>query len=296
MVSPDAVADAMLPDLNPDPYLTLSLTSEAGSQGEAELSALVQGKGKIDSACPVYVVRLTHHVLYIIPCGIFVLTCSCNGSFNFVEIRYWTTDDATMLYQLRSEQEESFTSGKVAHTTLWTKIALNLSILTEREKSSANCKNKWKALKKEWRKTLDHNKISGNERRSCPLYNEFQELYGGRACEQPSVIVDSLREGREFSCVPPAATITTVTKAENTGTLAESTATPLGDSPRSRIRRAEKNPSPLLIVQACQDEIQKRWKRLDEETKERAERQHAQHNEKMSLLAEFIDVLKNQKS
>ena len=65
---------ALLPHLNPDLYLTISLTSEAESQEEAELSALIQGKGKIDSACPVDVVRLTHHVLYNIPCGIFVFT------------------------------------------------------------------------------------------------------------------------------------------------------------------------------------------------------------------------------
>ena len=84
-------------------------------------------------------------------------------------------------------------------------------------------------------------------------------------------------------------------QAENTGALAESTAIPLGDSPRSRLRRTYNNISPLLIVQACQDEIPKQWKRLDEEAKERANRQHAQHNETMSPLVEFLDVLKNQK-
>ena len=111
-------------------------------------------------------------------------------------------DDTKILFQLRSDQEESFTAGKSPHSTLWTKVAVELSNITGTAKTATHCINKWKALKREWRKTADHNKTSGNERRSCPLYEDFQLLYGERACERPTVLIDSFSEERE---VPQAA-------------------------------------------------------------------------------------------
>ena len=35
---------------------------------------------------------------------------------------------------------------------------------------------KWKNITKKYRDVVDHNKISGNDRRTCPFFNELDEV------------------------------------------------------------------------------------------------------------------------
>ncbi|XP_021340226.1 uncharacterized protein LOC110441422 isoform X3 [Mizuhopecten yessoensis] len=55
------------------------------------------------------------------------------------------------------------------------------------------CENKFKSLKREYRNTVDHNSKSGNDKKSCPFFSEFQELYGMNASTRPSVAISSSR-------------------------------------------------------------------------------------------------------
>jgi hypothetical protein len=42
------------------------------------------------------------------------------------------------------------------------------------------CEQKWKNLTKTYRDTIDHNRMSGNDRKECAYFKELQDCYGYR--------------------------------------------------------------------------------------------------------------------
>lgn len=50
--------------------------------------------------------------------------------------------------------------------------------------------NKWKALKREYKKTVDHNAQTGSKM-LCPFYEEFGELNGYKSGTRPTYTMSS---------------------------------------------------------------------------------------------------------
>ena len=105
---------------------------------------------------------------------------------------FWRHQETSVLVDIRGNCEETFLAGKQSHGSLWSNIAREISTITGKMVSKQQCINKWKSLKREWRKVTDNNKTSGMGRKTCPFQEQFDNLFSNRACEEPAVIVDSL--------------------------------------------------------------------------------------------------------
>lgn len=87
------------------------------------------------------------------------------------------------------KKETEFNGNKV-HKSLWEKISKELSTFGVTA-SSTQCSNKWKAMKREYKKTVDDNSRTGAEKKTCPFYEEFNELYGNKSETRPSYVMSS---------------------------------------------------------------------------------------------------------
>ena len=119
---------------------------------------------------------------------IFIIKTFCINSYS--EFRVWSDKDAKALFQLRTEREPDFVKSK-NHKTLWNSVADTLcqqGVIVD----GMQCANKWKSLKREWRKSLDHNSKSGNDPKKSKFYDELCELYGHKAAAQPTALLDTL--------------------------------------------------------------------------------------------------------
>ena len=119
-------------------------------------------------------------------------TCSSSGlgSDNpAIPVHMWTNREIQLLIDLRISLESQFNSNN-NHTTLWNKICRELAVqginVTDKQAS-----NKWKALKSKYKKTVDHNKRTGEAKETCPFYETFDVVYGNKASTNPQYLLDS---------------------------------------------------------------------------------------------------------
>ncbi|XP_048350072.1 zinc finger protein with KRAB and SCAN domains 2-like [Sphaerodactylus townsendi] len=59
------------------------------------------------------------------------------------------------------------------------------------KRSPLECRNKFKALKRDYKRVVQHNSISGNSRKTCPYYEELDMLLETNATIRPMGIVSS---------------------------------------------------------------------------------------------------------
>lgn len=107
----------------------------------------------------------------------------------FSDVKNWSKEDIKCLFDIRSKKETEFNGNKV-HKSLWEKISKELSTFGVTA-SSTQCSNKWKAMKREYKKTVDDNSRTGAEKKTCPFYKEFNELYGNKSETRPSYVMSS---------------------------------------------------------------------------------------------------------
>lgn len=91
----------------------------------------------------------------------------------------WNKKDTQTLFGVRRKKEKDFNSNKV-HKALWESIAKELATVGVTA-TATQCMNKWKALKQEHKKTVDHTAQTGAGKKLCPFYEEFGELYGHKS-------------------------------------------------------------------------------------------------------------------
>ncbi|XP_070573584.1 uncharacterized protein [Ptychodera flava] len=90
----------------------------------------------------------------------------------------WPKGASTTLVQLRLNKDEEFHKHKV-HKQLWNEI--NNEMKDRGYTFTADqCLNKWKSLKREYKSTVDHNSHTGNNKKTCLFYEEFNRLYGNK--------------------------------------------------------------------------------------------------------------------
>ncbi|XP_062605865.1 uncharacterized protein LOC134267670 [Saccostrea cucullata] len=101
----------------------------------------------------------------------------------------WNKQDTKTLFDIRSRMEKDFNSNKV-HKSLWETIAKELSAVGVTA-SATQCMNKWKALKREYKKTVDNNAQTGSEKKTCHFFEQFSELYGNKSGTRPAFTLSS---------------------------------------------------------------------------------------------------------
>ena len=97
---------------------------------------------------------------------------------------YWSKDNTSLLFQLRMEKDSLF-KGVKAHSTLWSAIAKEMSGITGLNITGEQCNNKFKSMKRAYIATVDHNKKTGSEPKTCPFFDEFNQILGSEASHTP---------------------------------------------------------------------------------------------------------------
>ncbi|XP_070552455.1 uncharacterized protein [Ptychodera flava] len=113
----------------------------------------------------------------------------------------WPKGASTTLVQLRLNKDEEFHKHKV-HKQLWNEI--NNEMKDRGYTFTADqCLNKWKSLKREYKSTVDHNSHTGNNKKTCLFYEEFNRLYGNKPSTRPDYTIESSLKAGEGDSVAP---------------------------------------------------------------------------------------------
>lgn len=90
----------------------------------------------------------------------------------------WPPKCVHLLLQKYEEQMSEFSSGIKRHAKIWESIASDMNKVDAMiTVSGTQCQSKMNSLKKMYKKVIDHNNISGNDRKSwqffevCYIYN-----------------------------------------------------------------------------------------------------------------------------
>lgn len=117
------------------------------------------------------------------------LPVECVCKYRFHDLSFtgssctWSPQATSTLFHLRCALEKDFIGFKT-HTVLWNKIAEDLG--KEGHKFTPNqCVNKFKSLKRDYRATVDHNSRTGNDKKTCLFFDEFNQMYGLKASTKP---------------------------------------------------------------------------------------------------------------
>ena len=105
----------------------------------------------------------------------------------------WSRNEVLFLLSLYKERENFFKDKKSKKKTLWEEISKEMQ-----EKgygyTGAQCETKFKNLKQNFTKTVDHNNVSGNDKKTCPYFEELSDIFGMTPSVKP-VAVCSNRAG-----------------------------------------------------------------------------------------------------
>ncbi|XP_062606717.1 uncharacterized protein LOC134268476 [Saccostrea cucullata] len=188
--------------------------------------------------------------------------------------KVWTTKEAKALFEMRKEYEEKFGSMK-CHKTLWAQISSSLSKAGV-VASAMQCSNKWKSLKREYKKTIDHNSHTGNEKKTCQFYEDFNEMYGHRSGTQPEFVMSS--RSTEKEC-----------RRKSDSHNDESLESP---GPSSTKEKEKKAPKRKGRHDANLEFLEKYAKKQESFQKDRLDLLKEQHVEKMSMMDKLMNCFK----
>lgn len=87
----------------------------------------------------------------------------------------WPSKYVYLLMQKYEERMNEFSSGIKRHSKIWESIASDINEVDPMVAvSGTQCQSKMNSLKKMYRKVIDHNNISGNDRK---LWQYFEVCY-----------------------------------------------------------------------------------------------------------------------
>lgn len=83
----------------------------------------------------------------------------------------WPSKCIYLLLEKYEEREEEFTKGLKRHSKIWETISNEMKkVNPEYTISGSQCQSKFNNLKKTYKKILDHNSVSGNDRKTWPYF------------------------------------------------------------------------------------------------------------------------------
>jgi hypothetical protein len=162
--------------------------------------------------------------------------------------------------------------------------------------SDTQCLNKWKSLKREYKKTVDYNSQTGNDRKTCPFMEDFDDLFGHKSGTKPSFLMSSMsmniKSAEEGASKEPSRDEDSDSDNESSSTTTRSEQS----SPTPGCSKEVEKPPKMKKRKTRQDAnyefLQKYTEKQEEFQKERLEILKQQHQERMSLMEKMIDCLK----
>ena len=152
-----------------------------------------------------------------------------------------------------------FSKGKVRKNVAWKRIADQFNTTSSVKVTGEQCSNKWKKLEEKYKKVTEHNSRTGNDRKECEFQDEMTEFFGSNPKIVPGTADHSDDEDEELPRKTP---------------------------PKKKKRRSSKSSASEII------EFLKEFK--DDKRKEELEKMslsQKMHEEKMSIMNRFLDIL-----
>ena len=184
----------------------------------------------------------------------------------------WSTNSIKLLISLRRENDGMFSKGKVRKNVAWQRITEQFNATSSVKVTGEQCSNKWKKLEEKFKKVREHNDKTGNDRKECDFQEELAEFFG----TDPKII--------------PAATVSSLSVNPATGNTStdEEEELPLGscrEPPKKKKRRSKSSATEMIgFLTEYREE-----KRREEQAKIALAQK--MHNEKMGIMARFLDIL-----
>jgi hypothetical protein len=206
--------------------------------------------------------------------------------FNLISegAKVWSPTDGKALFETRRGYEDQFKSLK-SHKVLRGKVAADMNKLGI-QVTTAQCINKWKSLKREYKKTIDANAQTGTAKKNCAFLEEFNELYGHRSGTKPKFLMSSQESKKEKEIVE---------RKDDEETDSDNDAYPSSSSNTSTSK-----PSKGIKRKVHKDLkfefLQKYAEKQEDFQNQRLGILKQQHVERMALMDKLIDCLKQNKN
>ncbi|CAL1672277.1 unnamed protein product [Lasius platythorax] len=98
----------------------------------------------------------------------------------------WPSKYVYLFMQKYEERMNEFSSDIKRHSKIWESIASDMNKVDPMVAvSGTQCQSKMNSLKKMYRKVIDHNNISGNDRKSWHYFERMDELFGKSGWANP---------------------------------------------------------------------------------------------------------------
>ena len=178
----------------------------------------------------------------------------------------WSTNSVKLLISLRRENDDLFSKGKVRKNVAWQRIAEKFNATSSVKATGEQCSNKWKKLEEKFKKVREHNDKTGNDRKECEFEEELAEFFGNDPKIMPLATVFSLSGN------------TSTDEEEETGGNCR-------EPPKKKKRRSKSSATEMIEFLTEYKEEKRR-----EEQAKIALAQNM-HNEKMGIMARFLDIL-----
>ncbi|XP_039315538.1 uncharacterized protein LOC113002744 isoform X2 [Solenopsis invicta] len=189
----------------------------------------------------------------------------------------WSSKTVYLLLEKYEERMNEFSSGTKRHSKIWENIASEMNKVDPNiAVSGPQCQSKMNSIKKIYRKIIDHNNISGNDRKSWQYFERMNELFGKSGWANPKATVSD----------------------SGPSSLANST------DENSNIKKPaiKKLKSDKLLdefVKQMKEDRQEREKKKEERQliilQELKEQKEKQHKEKMDIMKTFCEAISGKK-
>ena len=189
----------------------------------------------------------------------------------------WSRADVLLLISCYAERRERFKDINTKNKTLWEEISDELQ-----KKgvfySAKMCETKMKNLKRSYVTCVDHNKITGNDRKKCNFYDELHEIFSRDDAIQPKAVCSNL-DG------PVKRSKEAVNTENSTSTGASDIEEPSAVKPKKK-KLPERKKKQEDLVGLFKEFAQDR----KEEEKEKMSKLENMHGERMALMNRFLNV------
>ena len=194
------------------------------------------------------------------------------------------------LLSLYKERENFFKDKKSKKKTLWEEISKEMQ-----EKgygySGAQCETKFKNLKQNFTKTVDHNNVSGNDKKTCPYFEGLSDIFGMTPSVKPVAVCsnragpvgeDLIRTSSSSSSFGEAAVSSTDGRRPSLG----NEETPRREVKRSRAKRALQSKESLADLFK---EYQREQREKEDEKEKHLMEMHQQKMQRLDRLLELYE-------
>ena len=103
---------------------------------------------------------------------------------------YFKSTLTTLLIECYKTHSDKFKNLNFTAKAVWEMISNDMKVEMIKQNYTTfptykQCNNRWNTINKAYRAVVDHNRISGNNRKTCVFYEELNELNGSRPNVNP---------------------------------------------------------------------------------------------------------------